>query len=76
MKIIPSSRRHHYVASVSVLLIVLALIIGIVGYVQPTPSEDAVTFTDPNLETAVREAIAILDGPIYPSELDGLTSPT
>ena len=36
--------------------------------------EGAVTFADPNLEAAVREAIAIPEGPIYPSDLEGLTS--
>ncbi|MGB5926057.1 MAG: leucine-rich repeat domain-containing protein [Dehalococcoidia bacterium] len=34
---------------------------------------EAVTFADPNLEAAVREAIAMPGGPIYPSDLDGLT---
>jgi hypothetical protein len=34
----------------------------------------AVYFADPNLEAAVREAIAIPEGPIYPSDLEGLTS--
>ena len=36
--------------------------------------EEAVTFADPNLEAAVRGAIAIPEGPIYPSDLEGLTS--
>ena len=35
--------------------------------------EDAVTFPDPDLEAAIREAIGILEGPIYPSDLEGLT---
>jgi hypothetical protein len=35
---------------------------------------EAVTFADPNLEAAIRQAVAIPDGPIYPSDLDGLTS--
>ena len=34
--------------------------------------EAAVNITDLNLEAAVREAIDILEGPIYPSDLDGL----
>jgi len=34
----------------------------------------AVYFADPNLEAAVREAIAIPEGPIYPSDLEELTS--
>jgi hypothetical protein len=36
--------------------------------------KEAVTFADPNLEAAVREAIAITEGPIYPSDLERLTS--
>ncbi|MFO7772461.1 MAG: hypothetical protein R6V59_00700 [Dehalococcoidia bacterium] len=35
---------------------------------------EAVTFTDPSLETAIREAIGIPERPIYPSDLQGLTS--
>jgi len=34
----------------------------------------AVTFADPNLEAAVREAVDIPEGPIYSSDLEGLTS--
>ena len=34
----------------------------------------AVTFADPNLETAIREAIRIPERPIYPSDLRGITS--
>jgi hypothetical protein len=34
----------------------------------------AVTFADPNLEAAIREAIDIPGRPIYPSDLKGLTS--
>lgn len=34
----------------------------------------AVTFADPNLEAAIREAIDIPERPIYPSDLKGLTS--
>jgi len=36
--------------------------------------EEAVTFADPNLEAAIREAIGKPTGPIYPSDLEGLTS--
>ena len=36
--------------------------------------DEVVTFADPNLEAAVRGAIAIPEGPIYPSDLEGLTS--
>lgn len=36
--------------------------------------EEAVTFPDPNLEAAIREAIGKPTGPIYPSDLEGLTS--
>jgi Leucine-rich repeat (LRR) protein len=69
MKIILSSIRHHYVARVSIFLVMVALIAGMVGC-----GPSAVTFADPNLEAAVREAIAIPEGPIYPSDLEGLTS--
>jgi hypothetical protein len=33
-----------------------------------------VTFADPNLEAAIREAVGIPEEPIYPSDLEGLTS--
>jgi len=36
--------------------------------------EEAVTFPDPNLEAAIREAIGKPTGPICPSDLEGLTS--
>jgi hypothetical protein len=36
--------------------------------------DEVVTFIDPNLEAAVREAIGKPTGSIYPSDLDGLTS--
>jgi len=35
---------------------------------------DPVIFADPNLEAAIRGAIGIPDRPIYPSDLEGLTS--
>ena len=35
---------------------------------------DSVTFADTNLEAAIREAIDILERPIYPSDLKGLIS--
>jgi hypothetical protein len=35
---------------------------------------EAVTFVDPNLEAAIREAIDVPDDPIYPLDLAGLTS--
>ena len=69
MKMIPSSRRHHYVAIVSIFLIAVALVAGMTAC-GPT----AVTFADPDLETAVREAIAIPEGPVYSSDLHSLTS--
>ena len=61
-------------ARFSIFLVLVALIAGMIGCGQPTPSEEVVTFADPNLEAAVREAIAILDGPIYMSDLDWLIS--
>ncbi len=36
--------------------------------------EEAVTFTDPNLEAAVREAIGKPEGSIYPLDLGGVTN--
>jgi Leucine-rich repeat (LRR) protein len=36
--------------------------------------EEGVTFLDANLEAAIREAVAKPTGPIYPSDLEGLTS--
>jgi len=36
--------------------------------------EEPVAFADPNLEAAIREAIGKPTGPIYPSDLEGLTS--
>ena len=144
MKIIPSSRRHHYLARVSIFLVMVALIAGMVGCGGPynltiastaggsvtNPGEagpytydegtvvnlvaeadyhfvswtgdvstiadvndattnitmngdyaitanfeeEAVTFADPNLEAAIREAIGKPTGPIYPSDLEGLPS--
>jgi len=144
MKIIPSSKRHRYVAIVSIFLVMVALIAGMVGCGGPynltiastaggsvtNPGEagpytydegtvvnlvaeadyhfvswtgdvgtiddvndatttitmngdyaitanfeeEAVTFADPNLEAAIREAIGKPTGPIYPSDLEGLTS--
>jgi hypothetical protein len=47
----------------------VALIAGMVGCGQPGPS--TVTFADPNLEAAIRETIAIPEGPIYPPALGG-----
>ena len=55
----------------SIFLIIIALIAGMVGC--DGSEEEAVTFADPNLEAVVREAIAIPEGPIYPSDLDSLT---
>jgi len=37
MKIILSSRRHHYVARVSIFLVTVALVVGMVGCFQPPP---------------------------------------
>ena len=36
--------------------------------------EEAVTFADPNLEAAIREAVGKPTDPVYLSDLDGLTS--
>jgi Leucine-rich repeat (LRR) protein len=74
MKIIPSSRRHHYVARVGVFLVTLVLLAGMVGCNGGGVEQEAVTFTDLNLEAAVREAIAIPEGSIYSSDLDSLIS--
>jgi len=53
------------------LVIVVTSVALITGMVGCGPS--AVTFADPNLEVGVREAVAIPEGPIYPSDLDSLT---
>lgn len=36
-------------------------------------AEEPVFFADPNLEAAIREAIDVVERPIYPSDLEGLT---
>ena len=41
---------------------------------EKTTADAVVTFTDPNLETAIREAINKPVGPIYTLDLEGLTS--
>jgi hypothetical protein len=56
MKIMPGWRRSNYLARSGILLITVALVAGMVGCVQPVRSP--VTFADPNLEAAIREAIA------------------
>jgi internalin A len=72
MKTMLSLRRRHYLVRVGIFLIGLTLIAGMVGCGPPSPS--AVIFADPNLEAAVRVATSTPQGPIYPSDLDGLTS--
>ena len=47
-----------------ILLITVALVVGIMGCVQPIGSQ--VTFADPDLEAAIRKAIAKPTGTIYP----------
>jgi hypothetical protein len=42
--------------------------------ISPGQPPELVIFTDPNLEAVIREAIAKPEGPIYASDLDGLTS--
>jgi len=72
MKTVSSWRRYHGAAGFGIFLITVALVAAMVGCGEPAPS--AVVFADPNLEAAVREAIAKPEDPIYPSDLDGLTS--
>ena len=55
-------------------LTTVALIAGMVGCGDGSVGEEAVTFADRNLEAEIREAIAIPQGPIYPSDLEGLSS--
>ena len=57
-----------------IFLTTVALIAGMVGCGQSTPPEEAVTFADTNLGAAVREAIGMPEGPIYPEDLQALTS--
>ncbi len=74
MKTMPSSRGHHYVATVGIFLTMLVALASIAGMVGcGDPGEEAVVFADPDLEAAIRRAIAIPEGPIYPSDLDSLT---
>jgi internalin A len=54
------------------LLLTMAMISGVFVCVSCTDSNDGVDFPDPNLETAVREAINKPEGPIYPEDLQEL----
>ena len=56
------------VGAVCIVAVIIVVTTGL-----PT-REEVVTFADANLETVVREAIAMPSDPIYPSDLDELTS--
>ena len=56
------------------LAIVLAGLLAMLFPVWGAVADDTVTFPDPNLEAATREAIGKPDGDIYQSDLVGLTS--
>jgi Leucine-rich repeat (LRR) protein/uncharacterized protein YraI len=47
---------------------------GLLWDFTTTPADQVVTFPDPNLEAAIRQAIGKPAGDIYQSDLDGLTS--
>jgi len=57
------------VACVAVIVVVVAVVVHTLG-----DNDAEVAFADPNLEAAVREAIGIPEGSIYPSDLGELTS--
>jgi Leucine-rich repeat (LRR) protein len=71
MKIMPGWRRSNHLARSGILLVAVALVAGMAGCVQHVSS--AVTFADPNLEAAIREAVDIPEGPIYHADLQALT---
>ena len=63
------------VACVVVVVVVVAVVLRPpAGNGAPTDNDTEVTFADPNLEAAIREAVAISDGAIYPEDLEGLTA--
>ena len=66
MKMMPDWTGNNYLARFGVFLTVVALIAGMAGCVRPAGSP--VTFADPNLEAAVRKAIAKPTGDIYHSD--------
>ena len=52
----------------------MSTVLAVINAWQFPVEEQAVHFPDPNLEEAIREAIHKPEGPIYPSDLQGLTS--
>ena len=70
MKIMPGWRMSNYLARSGILLIAVALVAGMAACLHVS---SAVTFADPNLEAAVREAVDIPEGPISRGDLQALT---
>ena len=58
------------------IVLVMIFTLSACGSAEPTieGGGEQVIFPDPNLEAAIREAIDKPEGPIYASELEGLTS--
>jgi hypothetical protein len=54
-------------------VIVVVVVVLVVGR-TPTEEDRPVAFADANLESLVREGIDMPEGPIYPSDLQGLTN--
>ena len=57
-----------------ILTIVLASLLVLLIPVSVVMADDVVTFPDPNLQAAIRQALGQPTGNIYQSDLDGLTS--
>jgi internalin A len=60
-------------------VVVIVVIVAVVlrppaGNGAPTDNDTEVTFADPNLEAAIREAVGIPEETIYAEDLQGLTA--
>jgi Leucine-rich repeat (LRR) protein len=69
-KIMPGWRMSNCLARSGILLVAVALVAGMAACLHVS---SAVTFADPNLEAAVREAVDIPEGPISHGDLEALT---
>ncbi|GAG04355.1 unnamed protein product, partial [marine sediment metagenome] len=78
-------RKRNLVGKIFGIALVFAITASLVGGLTALPlsnlrspsqvlADEVVTFPDPNLETAIREAIGKPSGDIYQSDLDNLTS--
>lgn len=59
------------IVTACIIVVIVVLVISLSG--RGPARGPVASFPDPNLETAIREAITIREGPIYPSDLDSLT---